>query len=65
MVLREKKNFQYKSEIEDTYIFSKDEAVLLGIIIDNKLTFEAHIETICKKPSYNLWGLQRTRRFSQ
>ena len=25
----------------------------------NKLTFEAHIETLCKKASYKLWALQK------
>ena len=37
--------------------------VLLGITIDNKLTFEAHIENLCKKASYKLWALQRIRKF--
>ena len=54
MVLRGKKRFQYKCKIEDTYIFSKDKVVLLGITIDNKLTFEAHIENFCKTASYKL-----------
>ena len=30
--------------------------------MDNKLTFEAHIENLCKKASYKLWALQRTRK---
>ena len=37
MVLSGRKSFQYKCKIEDTYIFSKDKVVLLGITIDNKL----------------------------
>ena len=63
MVLGRKKRFQHKSKIEDTYIFSKDKVVLLGIIIDNELTFEAHIDNLCKKASYKLWALQRIRKF--
>ena len=63
MVLGRKKRFQYKSKIEDTYIFSKDKVVLLGITIDNKLTFEAHIENLCKKAFHKLWALQRIRKF--
>ena len=51
MVLGGKKRFLYKYKIEDTYIFSKDKVVLLGITIDNKLTFEAHIENLFKKAS--------------
>ena len=58
-----KKSFQYKCKIEDTYIFSKDKVVLLGMTIDNKPTFEAHIENLCKKASYKLWALQRIRKF--
>ena len=42
MVLGGEKCFQYKGKIEETYIFSKDKVVLLGITVDNKLTFEAH-----------------------
>ena len=49
LVLGGKKSFQYKCKTEDTYIFSKDKVVLLGITIDNELTFEAHIENLCKK----------------
>ena len=45
MVLGGKKRFQYKCKIEDTYIFSKDQVNLLGITIDNKPTFEAHIKS--------------------
>ena len=62
MVLGGKKSFQYKCKVEDTYIFSKDKVVFLGITIDNKLTFEAHIENLRKKVSYKLWALQRIRK---
>ena len=63
MVLGGKKRFQYKSNIEYTFIFPKDKVVLLGITIDNRLTFEAHIENFCNKVSYKLWALQRIRNF--
>ena len=46
-----------------TYIFSKDKVVLLGITIDNKLIFEAHIENLCKKASYKLWALQKISQY--
>ena len=57
MVLGGKKSFQYKCKIEDNYIFYKDKVVLLGITIDYKLTFEAHIENLRKKhhTSYGLY----------
>ena len=63
MVLGGKKSFQYKCKLEGAYIFSKDKIVLLGITIDDKLTFEAHVENFCKKGSCKLWALQRIRRF--
>ena len=63
MLLGGKERFQYKCNIEDTYVFCKDKVVLLGITIDNKLTFEAHIENLCKKATYKLWALQRIRKF--
>ena len=62
MVIGGKQRFQYKCKIEYTYIFSKDKVVLLGVIIDNKLTFEAYIENLCKKASYKLSALQRIRK---
>ena len=34
-----KKSFQHKWKIEETYIFSKDKVVLLGITMNNKLKF--------------------------
>ena len=63
MVLGGKKVFQYKCKVEETYIFSKDKVVLLGITIDNKLTFEAHIGNLCKKVFYWLLALQRITKF--
>ena len=51
MVLGGKISFQYKCKIQDTSIFSKDKIVLLGIAIDKKLTFKAHIENLCKSAS--------------
>ena len=43
-------------------IFSKDKIVLLEITIDKKVAIEAHIDTLCKKASYNLWVLQQIRK---
>ena len=61
MVLGGKK-VSNKCKIEDTCIFSKNNVVLCRITIDNKLTFEAHIENLCKKASCKLWVLQRIRK---
>ena len=40
--------------IDNSYIESEDEQVVLGITIDSNLTFENHINSICKKASQKL-----------
>ena len=49
MVLDRQKSFQYKSKIEDTFIFYWE--------------LEAHIENHCKKASYKLYALENIRKF--
>ena len=39
------------AKIDSNYIESKKEQMLLGITIDLNLTFENHINNICKKAS--------------
>ena len=39
------------------------EVVLLGITIDDQLTFKTHIEYICRMAKYKLRGLQRIRNY--
>ena len=55
MVFGRKKNFQYKFKIVDTYVFSKDKVVLIG------MTIEAHIESFVK--NVKLYTVQRIRKF--
>ena len=45
--------------IDNSFIESEDEQVLLGITIDSNLTFENHINSICKKASQKLNALAR------
>ena len=45
--------------IGNSYIESEDEQVFLGITIDFKLTFENHINSICKKTRQKLNVLAR------
>ena len=53
MILDGGKFSQYKCKIEDSYFFFfKDKVVVFGISIDNKLTFEAHLENLCKQTSH-------------
>ena len=44
-------NSRATATIENSYIESEDEQVLLGITIDSNLTFENHIRNICRKAS--------------
>ena len=44
-------NSRATSTIDNSCIKSKDEQVLLGITVDSNLTFENHINSICKKAS--------------
>ena len=46
--------------IDNSYIESGDEQVLLGITIDSNLNFENNINSICKKASQKLNTLART-----
>ena len=52
-------NSRATATIDNTYIESEDEQVLLGIKIDSNLTFENHINSICKNASQKLNALAR------
>ena len=49
--------------IEDEVIECSDSVKLLGITIDNKLDFSAHVSNICKKVSLKLHALARISKF--
>ena len=52
-------NSRATATIDNSYIESEDKQVLLGITIDSNLTFENHINKICKKASQKLNVLAR------
>ena len=52
-------NSRTNAMIDNSYIESEDEQVLLGITTDSSLTFENHINSICKKASQKLNALAR------
>ena len=52
-------NSRATATIDNSYIESEDEQVLLGITIDSDFTFENHINSICKKASQKLNTLAR------
>ena len=52
-------NVRATAKIDNNYIESEKEQVLLGITIDSNLTFENHINNICKRASQKLNALAR------
>ena len=52
-------NVRATDKIENNYIESEKEQMFLGITVDSKLTFENHINNICKIASQKLNDLAR------
>ena len=52
-------NSRATDTIDNSYIELEDEQVLLGLKIDSNLTFENHINSLCKKASQKLNALAR------
>ena len=50
-------NSRATATIDNSY--TEDEQVLLGVTIDSNLTFENHINSICKKTNQKLNALAR------
>ena len=44
-------------------INESDTVELLGITIDNILTFNEHINNLCRNPSYKLYAFRRIRKY--
>ena len=65
MVLGRSISDSYILNIDDMNITSTDEVTLLGVTIDNKLTFRNHIDELCRKASNKLLILRRIRPFYQ
>ncbi len=59
MVLGKSVNQSVTINIGDSSIENRDEEKLLGVTIDNKLTFETHITKLCKKAGDKLFALSR------
>ena len=53
----------YPLNINDLTINSKNSVKLLGIEIDNRLSFEKHISTLCNKASNQLNAIGRIQKF--
>ena len=56
------KKEKHDLNIDNAIISSVDSVILLGIEIDNKLNFEKHVSTICKKASRQSNAISRIQR---
>ena len=52
-------NIKLTSDIDNNIIESEEKQELLGVIIDSRLTFEEHVNNLCKKASQKLNALAR------
>ena len=62
MILGKVQCNKVKLKSNSIVINESDTVELLGITIDNKLTFNEHINNLCRNPSYNLYALRRIRK---
>ena len=63
IILGDKKNNTFVLIIHDKEIKNPSEVELLGITIDSQLKFKKHIDSLCRKASYELHALRRIRKF--
>ena len=63
MILGNKQNISLVLNINGKKINNFRDIELLGIVIDNQLKFNKHIENLCKKASFKLHALRRIRKF--
>ena len=54
---------EYSVRIEDFIIPNSNNKKLLGVTIDNKLTFDEHVNSLCDKASQKLHALSRVANF--
>ena len=63
MFLGVKNNLDICFETDGIKFSAENSVELLGILIDHKLTFSSHVETICKRASLRTKALLRIRRY--
>ena len=61
MILGDKSHHKHILNINSVKVEASDDILLLGIIIDKKLTFKQHIQNLCRKAQYKLHALRRIR----
>ena len=63
MILGTKGDIKVNIFLDGNKFEKPQEVVLLGITIDDKLSFKTHIQNICQKAKYKLHALQRIRKY--
>ena len=63
MVLGRTISDSYVVNIDDMEITYTAEVTLLGVSIDNKLTFQNHIDELCRRASHKFHALHHIRPF--
>ena len=63
MIFGKKQCNKVKLIINSIAINENNAVELLGITIDNTLTFNEHINNLCRNASYALYGLRRIRKY--
>ena len=57
MILGDKTCYKHILKINSTCVQSSDDITLLGVMIDQNLTFKNHIDNLVCKAQYNLYPL--------
>ena len=63
MILGKKQCNKVKLIINSIVINESNAVELLGITIDNMLTFNEHINNLCRNASYKLYAFRRIRKY--
>ena len=63
MILSKTRRLEYNLLIDSNVIKESADVELLGLIIDNKLSFEKHIARLCQTATYKLHALRRLRKY--
>ena len=63
MILGKRSRLPVILNINNIKIRESQKVMLLGLTIDNCLTFKDHIDTLCRNASYKLHALRRIRKY--
>ena len=56
-------SYQYEFDLNDSNVHTKDTLKILGVVLDSKLTFKAHIKEQLNKACAKASALRRIRKF--